>query len=112
MAKDFFSLEQVQSTPGSIVRAFRKNFGLTLKNLEKVTGIDETNLSAIENNKREVGLKSAILLAAVFGIDPDQILFPNGYERKVLSAKVRDVVKQTERLVRLKKTHTGSSGVG
>ena len=107
MAKDFFSLDQVKSTPGSIVRAFRKNFDLTLKDLEKITGIDETNLSAMENDKREIGLKSAILLSAAFGIDPDQILFPEGYERKILSAKVRDVVKQTERIVRMKKISQG-----
>ena len=107
MAKDFFSLDQVKSTPGSIVRAFRKNFDLTLKDLEKITGIDETNLSAMENDKREIGLKSAILLSAAFGIDPDQILFPEGYERKILSAKVRDVVKQTERIVRMKKISRG-----
>ena len=107
MAKDFFSLDQVRSTPGSIVRALRKNFDLTLKDLEKISGIDETNLSAMENDKREIGLKSAILLSAAFGIDPDQILFPEGYERKVLSAKVREVVKQTQRIVRMKKISQG-----
>lgn len=108
MAKDFFSLDQVKSTPGSIVRAFRKNFDLTLKDLEKITGIDETNLSAMENDKREIGLKSAILLSAAFGIDPEQILFPEGYERETLSAKVKNVVKQTERIVRMKKTQANS----
>ena len=108
MMKDFFSLAQVKSTPGSIVRAFRKNFDLTLKDLEKITGIDETNLSAMEHDKREIGLKSAILLSAAFGIDPDQILFPDGYERKTLAVKVRDVIKQTERIIKMKKAHANS----
>jgi plasmid maintenance system antidote protein VapI len=109
MAKNFFSIAQVKSTPGSVVRAFRTNFDLTLKDLQTITGIDETNISAMENDKREIGLKSAILLSAVFGIDPEQILFPEGYERKALLAKIRQVVKNTKRIIGKKKPANISS---
>jgi len=79
--RNFFELEQVKATPGQVVRAFRKNFGLTLKELEQVTGVSYTNLSAIEHDRIDVGVRRAVLLAAAFGIDPQQILFPQGYVR-------------------------------
>ena len=79
--KDFFDLPQVKSTPGQIVRAFRTNFCLTLRELEYVTGISYTNLSAIEHDRIEIGVRRAVLIAAAFGIDPGRILFPRGYLR-------------------------------
>jgi transcriptional regulator with XRE-family HTH domain len=79
--KNFFDLPQVKATPGQIVRAFRTNFGLTLKELEQITGVSYTNLSAIEHDRVDVGVRRAVLLAAAFGIRPEQILFPQGYVR-------------------------------
>jgi transcriptional regulator with XRE-family HTH domain len=79
--KNFFDLQQVHATPGQVVRAFRTNFGLTLKELEQITGISYTNLSAIEHDRVDVGLRRAVFLAAAFGILPEQILFPHGYVR-------------------------------
>ena len=78
--RNFFDLKHEQATPGGIIRAFRKNFQITQEELAKVTGIAEANISAIENDKIELGVKRAVLMAAAFGIDPAQILFPNGYE--------------------------------
>src|SRR6184192_652579 len=79
--KNFFDLEQVKATPGQVVRAFRTNFGLTLKELEEITGVSYPNLSAIEHDRLDVGVRRAVLLAAAFGIEPQQILFPQGYRR-------------------------------
>jgi transcriptional regulator with XRE-family HTH domain len=77
---DFFKLPQPNLTPGKVVRAFRKNFGFTLQDIDKLTGAGETNLSAIENDNRVLGPELATRLAAVFGINPALILFPNGPE--------------------------------
>jgi len=79
--RNFFDLDQVRATPGQVVRAFRTNFGLTLKELEQITGVSYTNLSAIEHDRIDVGVRRAVLIAAAFGIEPQQILFPHGYER-------------------------------
>jgi transcriptional regulator with XRE-family HTH domain len=79
--KNFFDLEQVKATPGQVVRAFRTNFDLTLKELEQITGVSYTNISAIEHDRVDVGVRRAVLLAAAFGIEPQQILFPQGYVR-------------------------------
>ena len=67
-------------TSGQIIRSLRKNFNLTLADVNSLTHIGETNLSAIENGSKELGVKRAELLAAVFGINPALLLFPNGIE--------------------------------
>jgi len=50
-------------TPGKILKVYRDNAGLTLEQLAKMTGIAKSNLSQIENDKRNVGLKTAKRLA-------------------------------------------------
>ena len=82
--KDLLSIKelQVKETPGKIIRAFRRNFNLTLEDVEKLTGIPVSNLSAIEHDKIDLGLRRSIRIAAVFGIHPSLILFPNGYDRQ------------------------------
>ena len=104
--KNFFELSQVKTTPGQIVRAFRTNFGLTLKELEQITGINYTNLSALEHGRIDVGVRRAVLLAAAFGIEPQQILFPQGYVRP----EQRDAERVRTRAKRLieKKRHAAA----
>jgi len=104
--KNFFDLSQVKATPGQIVRAFRTNFGLTLKELEQITGINYTNLSAIEHDRIDVGVRRAVLLAAAFGLEPQQILFPQGYVRP----EHRDAERVRTRAKRLieKKRHVAA----
>ncbi len=78
--RNFFDLKFPKTTPGKVIRAVRKNFNITQQELAEVTGIAETNLSAIENDKIEIGVKRAVLIAAALGIGPSGLLFPNGYE--------------------------------
>lgn len=83
--KDLMDFLPKTSTAGSIIRAFRKNFKVTLKELAKLTGIPESNLSALENDKIEMGVKRATLIGAALGISPESLLFPNGksqYEKE------------------------------
>ena len=95
---DFFSLKQPDMTPGKVIRAFRKNFGFTLADIEKVTDIKESNLSAIENDSRPVGLDVAVRLAAVFGIDPSTILFPQGGMAALAEPELVKIHKEASRL--------------
>ncbi|MBX9767612.1 MAG: helix-turn-helix domain-containing protein [Bdellovibrionales bacterium] len=78
--RNFFDLKLPKATPGKVIKAFRKNFNITQQELAAVTGIAEANLSAIENDKVEIGVKRAVLIAAALGINPSGLLFPNGYE--------------------------------
>ena len=99
--KDFFSLDLPRSTPGQIVRAFRENFRLTQEDLSKITGIASTNISAIENDKVEIGRKRAVLLAAAFGISPSQLMFPDGYDSS-FKAEIAQVKRVSKRILKKK----------
>lgn len=63
---------------GEIIRALRKSLGFTLKDVEIISGIRETHLSAIENDSYELTKKYAEKLAATLGVHPAVILFPEG----------------------------------
>lgn len=65
---------------GDIIKAFRRNFDILQDDLAWACGISQANLSAIENNRREVGPKLAIKLSAFLGINPTILLYPNGYQ--------------------------------
>lgn len=68
------------ASAGDIVKAFRKNFNILQDDLAWACGVSQANLSAIENNRREVGPKLAIKLSAFLGISPLILLYPNGYQ--------------------------------
>lgn len=89
------------STAGRIIKAFRKNFKITLKELSKLTGIPESNLSAIENEKLELGVKRATLIGAALGVSPESLLFPNGKSQYEKEAEC--IRKAASRLFAVKK---------
>lgn len=88
--KDLSDFLPTDSTTGRTIRAFRNNFNITLKELSRLTGVPESNLSAIENDKLEIGVKRATLIGAALGIAPESLLFPNGksqYERQAVRVR-------------------------
>lgn len=95
-------LEVIDNSPttvGIMVRSFRKARGFTLKDMSKLTGIQITNLSNIENDKVDLGIKRAKLLAAALGVRPQDILFSNGDQK---DKEVLKIEKEAEKLARLK----------
>ena len=86
------------STSGSVIRAHRRNWKITLKELNEMTGIAESNLSLIENDKVEIGTRRASLLGAALGIDPALILFPEGAEG-AFKKEIDRVRKKSSRLL-------------
>ena len=71
-----------QETPNETVRTFRKGLGMTLKDVEEVTGIRESHLSAIENGKIEMTQHYAEVFAVAFGLHPTAFLYPRGEFKK------------------------------
>ena len=84
------------STPGKTLRAFRKNFEITLKDLEDVTGIKESNLSALENERTEMTSYYAERLGAALGIHPSLLLYPEGWVK--MTPELADIEKKAKRL--------------
>lgn len=66
------------ATPGQMVRALRKRDGLTLEELSSITGIRDTNLSAIENDRIAMSQHYAEIFASALSVHPVIFLYPNG----------------------------------
>ena len=52
---------------GNTIKRLRKQKGMTLKQMSKITGIQSATLSRIENDKMEGGLNTYMLIAG--GLD-------------------------------------------
>ena len=95
----FFS--QKDDTAGKIIKSFRQNFRITQSELCEVTGISEKYLSAVENDKRPIGLEVASKIAVFFNFDPSFLLFPNGVQE--LNSLYPDIQKQAKKLISKKR---------
>jgi transcriptional regulator with XRE-family HTH domain len=79
LAQEFITKHlKINPTSGDIVRAARITNDFTLDDLCSITGIAKSFLSNIENNKRKIGVQSALKIAAALGLHPATILFPEG----------------------------------
>lgn len=90
---DFFIKK---TSAGKIIKSFRTNFGITQQEMSDTIGISATNLSAIENDRRELGVDLATRISAFLGIHPSLLLFPNGQD--VAIKKHKDIIKKAEKL--------------
>ena len=81
-------------TAGEMIRAFRANWDVTLKELEGMTGIKSNNLSDMENDKKPIGLKSAIKIGTALGIMPQTLIFPN--DKYLKDKEVLEVEKKSQ----------------
>lgn len=84
-------------TPGKIVRARRESLGLTQKDVYGLTGIKTTFLSAVENDKRNLGVDTATKIAAAIGLHPSSILFPENFE---VNKEITKIIKKREKLLK------------
>ncbi|MFC2075334.1 helix-turn-helix domain-containing protein [Bdellovibrionota bacterium] len=65
----------ITMTPGEMVRTLRELKGWSQLDLAKVTGISQTNISAIENNRVQIGKERSIILAEALNVHPASIMF-------------------------------------
>lgn len=65
-------------TTGKILKAFRNRFGLTQKEVASAVGVSVSNLSALENDKRNIGAELAGRFSVIYGVRVERLLFPNG----------------------------------
>jgi len=73
--------EGITMTPGEMIRHLRELKELSQLGLAKLTGISQTNISAIENDRVDIGKQRAIVLAEALGVHPGSIMFAD-YEQK------------------------------
>ena len=68
---------KVKRTPGDTIRILRELCEWSQKELEAKTGIPQTTISAIENNRQNLGVERTKVFAKIFRVHPSVILFPN-----------------------------------
>ncbi len=77
-------------TTGELIKAYRANFGIKQDDMAHACKISQANFSAIEQNRREIGPRTALKLAAFMGLNPDVILYPGGFESEPEYREVRE----------------------
>lgn len=65
----------ITMTTGEMVKHLRELKEFSQLDLAKLTGISQTNISAIENNRIEIGKQRAIVLAEALDVHPSAIMF-------------------------------------
>ncbi len=63
-------------TTGEVIRMLRELKGWTQQELATRSGISATNISALENERVDIGKRRAEQLAKAFAVHPAIILFP------------------------------------
>ena len=68
--------KRVDLSTGEVIRMLRDLKGWTQEELARRSGINSSNLSALENDHLEIGKKRAEQLAGAFKVHPAIIMFP------------------------------------
>ncbi|HJP18422.1 MAG TPA: helix-turn-helix transcriptional regulator [Nitrospinota bacterium] len=67
----------INVTPGEMLKTLRELQGFSQKELADITGMSQSNISALETNTRNIGRDRALILAKALKVHPAVILFPN-----------------------------------
>lgn len=78
MRKEFVKAKiNINMTPGEMLRTLRELQDLSQGQLAEMTGISQSNISALETNARQIGRERALVLAKALKVHPAVILFPD-----------------------------------
>ncbi|MBS1970416.1 MAG: helix-turn-helix transcriptional regulator [Bdellovibrionales bacterium] len=81
-------------SPGEALRALRIKNGISQDDLQEITGIARTNISALENGRLDLTAHYAVIFAVALKTHPADLLFPNGKYEK--NSEVRQIEKKAE----------------
>ena len=74
--KDFVKAKKhISMSPGEMLRVLRELQFLSQRELADLTGIAQSNISALETGAREMGRERAVILAKALKVHPSVILF-------------------------------------
>ncbi|MCB9094261.1 MAG: helix-turn-helix transcriptional regulator [Halobacteriovoraceae bacterium] len=91
------SIDKVRLTSGKILKALRIRFGYTQKDVSGAINISVSNLSALENDKRNLGVELAAKFSVLYGTRIESLLFPNGLKAmKGYNALIKKIEKLKE----------------
>ncbi|MCY4644723.1 MAG: helix-turn-helix transcriptional regulator [Bacteriovoracales bacterium] len=64
-------------SPGEMLKTLRELQELSQKELAELTGVSQSNISAIETGARQIGRERSLLFAKALKVHPAVILFPD-----------------------------------
>lgn len=64
-------------SPGEMLKVLRELQELSQKQLSELTGVPQSNISAIESGHRQLGRERALIFAKALKVHPAVILFPD-----------------------------------
>jgi cytoskeletal protein RodZ len=64
-------------TSGEVLRGARVEAGISQEEMEEITGVKRSNISALENGRLQMTSHYAEIFAAALGIHPADLLYPN-----------------------------------
>lgn len=67
----------IKMSPGEMLKTLRELQELSQGELAKLTGMSQSNISALENEARQIGRERALVLAKALKVHPAVILFPD-----------------------------------
>lgn len=67
--------QSILMSPGEMIRTLRELREWSQLDLSRETGISQTNISAIENGRTQIGKERAIVLARALNVHPGSIMF-------------------------------------
>ena len=85
-------------SPGEILRGARVEAGISQDEIEEITGIKRTNISALENGRIGMTSHYAEILGAVLKLHPADLLYPN--RRIVKSAEILEIEKKADFIIK------------
>lgn len=75
------SIDKVKLTSGKILKAMRMRFGFTQAQVSEAIDISVSNLSALENDRRNIGVELAAKFSVLYGVRVESLLFPCGIKK-------------------------------
>lgn len=69
-------------TSAEFLRGLRIKSGISQEQLADLTGIQRSNISALENERLPMTSYYAEIFSVVFKVHPSDILYPNGHVKK------------------------------
>jgi transcriptional regulator with XRE-family HTH domain len=67
----------IKMTPGEMLKTLRELQELSQSELAELSGMSQSNISALESEARQIGRERALALAIALKVHPAVILFPD-----------------------------------
>ncbi len=103
MRKVLHKILENELTPGEVIRGARVEAKISQEDMEKISGIKRSNISALENDRIAMTSHYAEIFGTILKLHPADILYPNRVVKKT------DIITKIEkRVARFLRTRTAS----